>query len=475
MRNKTAGLRTLGTLANCLALAVLINAAGCQMPGQPSTYATDTANPFDESKADKPVIETVSATEPVASAAAEPDLASVLKELDEIGEIDPLAREKITNDLRGVKPELWPLMVEQFKSAMAFRKQLAEKESEPLQTAATVRDIPEPRPAVQVVPASLSIEKQTGNTTAIEQAPVTPVQTQPPLPEPIVVSDTSPPTAKVVPASLYNHSQPLPPPPVTTAARTDTAMQSDTMVRPVSYTATPAKSIDWKEHLNSAIQQLERTVPTNPASTSELHEHVQLRMMYLLAGQRGEAMLPIPGASPALQDYWSKQLFAIATHLDHQQQPDDKRRAASSLIHLDQARAKLAELATLQIRNLSFVDSVDGYGTYEAHASREFHAGDPVTLYAEVENLRSESTAEGYRSSLSTSYEVVDASGQRVDGRQFPDVADLCQNPRRDFHMQYGVSLPTRIYPGEYQLRLTITDQLSHKIGQASVPFVIVE
>jgi hypothetical protein len=70
---------------------------------------------------------------------------------------------------------------------------------------------------------------------------------------------------------------------------------------------------------------------------------------------------------------------------------------------------------------------------------------------------------------------VVDASGQRVDGRQFPDVEDLCQNQRRDFHMQYGVVLPTRIYPGEYQLRLTVTDQRSHKIGQASVPFEIVE
>lgn len=55
------------------------------------------------------------------------------------------------------------------------------------------------------------------------------------------------------------------------------------------------------------------------------------------------------------------------------------------------------------------------------------------------------------------------------------DVQDLCQNQRRDFHMQYGVVLPTRIYPGQYQLRLTITDQLSHKIGQASVPFEIVD
>jgi hypothetical protein len=70
---------------------------------------------------------------------------------------------------------------------------------------------------------------------------------------------------------------------------------------------------------------------------------------------------------------------------------------------------------------------------------------------------------------------VVDPQGRRVDGAQFPEVEDVCRNQRHDFHMQYGVALPTRIYPGEYELRLIITDQLSNKIGQASLPFEIVE
>ena len=43
---------------------------------------------------------------------------------------------------------------------------------------------------------------------------------------------------------------------------------------------------------------------------------------------------------------------------------------------------------------------------------------------------------------------VADDGLHRVDGRQFPDVEDLCGSVRRDFHMQYGVDLPTRIYPG---------------------------
>jgi hypothetical protein len=68
---------------------------------------------------------------------------------------------------------------------------------------------------------------------------------------------------------------------------------------------------------------------------------------------------------------------------------------------------------------------------------------------------------------------VVDQSGRRVEGGQFPEISDLCKSRRRDFHMQYGVALPKRIYAGEYELELIITDQQSGKIGRASLPFEI--
>jgi len=144
-------------------------------------------------------------------------------------------------------------------------------------------------------------------------------------------------------------------------------------------------------------------------------------------------------------------------------------------MHLDSARSSLAELATLSVRNLTFVKSVGGFGVYQELEETKFRPGDQVTLYTEVENFRSQSTKEGFHTQLSTSYEVLDLKGVRVDGAQFPDVKDLCKNQRRDFHMQYGVALPTHIYAGHYQLQLTITDQLSHKIGQTSAPFEIVE
>ena len=108
--------------------------------------------------------------------------------------------------------------------------------------------------------------------------------------------------------------------------------------------------------------------------------------------------------------------------------------------------------------------------TREANSSRAQQA----TVYAEVENFRSNSTKDGYQTTLGTSYQILDKTGQRVAGEPVPRRRRSCAaSRRRDFHMQYGVTLPTQIYPGEYRLELTITDQRSGKIGQATLPFKI--
>ena len=104
-----------------------------------------------------------------------------------------------------------------------------------------------------------------------------------------------------------------------------------------------------------------------------------------------------------------------------------------------------------------------------------FRPRQQVTVYAEVENFRSEPAPNGFHTTLASSYQVVDESGRRVDGGQFPEIKDLCLNRRRDFHMQFAIPLPERIYPGQYRLELIVTDLLSNKIGQQSIGFEIIE
>jgi hypothetical protein len=204
-----------------------------------------------------------------------------------------------------------------------------------------------------------------------------------------------------------------------------------------------------------------------------VHQHVSLRVLRLLSGDTEKALEPIPHISPAEQDYWSRQIFALATYLDHHSQPNDKRRAAASVAHLDEAVSHLRELGSLALRNLSFCKNVYGYGAIETYEVDTFTPGQQVSLYVEVENYHSTSSEKGFCTSLGATYELLDDKGKRVSGGEFPDVEDCCRSRRRDFHIQFGLNLPENLAPGRYRVELVVKDRQSDKLGHATAPFEI--
>ena len=210
-----------------------------------------------------------------------------------------------------------------------------------------------------------------------------------------------------------------------------------------------------------------------PQTTAEVHQEVSLRLLELLAGRTEDALAPIPQISHEEQNYWSGQIFALATYLDHHSQPDDKRRAAASVSHLDEAVGHLRELGSLSLRNLTFCKHIYDFGAYEPYEESQFTPGQAVALYVEVENYHSDSTDKGYATSLGTSFEIFDDAGKRVDGGDFPDVEDVCRSRRRDFHIQYGMSIPKKLPPGRYRLDLNMKDRRGDKLGHASIDFEI--
>ena len=102
------------------------------------------------------------------------------------------------------------------------------------------------------------------------------------------------------------------------------------------------------------------------------------------------------------------------------------------MIHLDEAVGHLRELGSLSVRNLAFCKNVFGYGAYEPINSPVFSPGQQLTLYLEVENYHSESTAKGYSTKLGANYEIVTDAGERVAGGDFPNIEDtLPKSPPR--------------------------------------------
>ncbi|MCA9236190.1 MAG: hypothetical protein KDA44_12015 [Planctomycetales bacterium] len=493
------------TYSACLgaALAVAV-CSGCALSWRPSFVAgsrqADAATEeVDELSTDR----TGSSFDPAASGLAKAEatpptsdeaFADVLGELRAIGAIDPAAERELLQELHDAKPEHYQLVVDQFRAALAYRKQLAARDAERLQRQrddetqhaetqlaayaqrqanSANRPWPDSATLGQALPADMTLASDQSTANPLVALRSATNVNRPPAAE--TASRLPPP-----PASLARARQNAPQDAVLPAANrpgSPVAPYNDSQVLAASHVVDDRADAasDWRGELDATITDMQAVLAPAPRTVDELHDHLRLRMLLMLAGRNDDALAPIPGANPAQQDFWGKQLFALSAYLDAANTGDERARAAATLRHLDDARDRLSDLATLQVRNATFVTRVDGFGLYEPVPKAEFAPGQSIIVYAEMVNFRSQSTAEGYETSLGTSYQVVDETGRRVDGAQFPDVQDVCQSRRHDFHMQYEMQLPTRIYPGPYQLQLIITDHSSNKIGQADLAFEIVD
>jgi len=487
-------------------LKMLFMFFGCALVALSYGCSTPWGSPV--AKSETPGIPQMLSEEPLEyhpPAATEPDMTAVLDKLQQIREIDPAAERKLLEQLRQTPSKSWPLVAEQFRASLAYHERLAKashsggmvdeakvgaegfktgydsaNESLISKSASSINSRPS-------APIGTLVDPRQGDADGVSSeamAKSTPYSTPSALPR-VARNDSAPPDEFIANDAVYpitgkshasNDNADSSPKSNLDTAVVQTRLETFTGVEVAAHQGKPqpsADDLDWQQLVQRAADDLNQRVAAAPATTAEVHQHVSLRMLWLLAGDTEKAMEPIPHISPAEQDYWSRQLFSLATYLDHHTQPDDKRRAAASVIHLDDAMASLRELGSLTLRNFTFCKNVYGYGSIEPFANDRFPPGQQVSLYVEVENFHSKSTDKGFCTLLGSTYELLDESGTRISGGEFPDVDDCCRSRRRDFHIEYGLALPEKMAPGRYQLQLVVKDRQSDKIGHATAAFEI--
>jgi len=241
-----------------------------------------------------------------------------------------------------------------------------------------------------------------------------------------------------------------------------------------SYVAPGGSVADqWPERLDAAIKLLESEARQSPQTSADVARQARLRLLYLAAGRRDDALRPLQSVSPAMQDSWSQMLYGLATWMDTERITDPARRAAETRQQLIAAANRLGEMAPLLVRNLSFAKEVRSFGDVVPFDKSEFTPGQEVLLYVELENFKSEETPKGFHTQFRGSYEVFDARGQRVTSQELGKTEETCRNRRRDFFLIYDLRLPKRIYSGKHTLKLTVEDLNRQEIGQASLDFTV--
>ena len=237
--------------------------------------------------------------------------------------------------------------------------------------------------------------------------------------------------------------------------------------------AAPVSESDWQGHLTAAIHSIELESKAGSKNESDVALQARLRMLYLLAGRRDDAMRPLPAAPQAAQDYWSSQIYGLSTWMDAEKTPDSGRRAAETKRILGEALSQLGETAPLAVRNLTFCTEVSRFGSFDAVKSTEFTANQKVLLYAEVDNLHIESSAKGYHWAVKINGQIFDNRGNRMTDYGSASAEEYYQTPRHDFFVSKLYYLPPSLIPGRYSLQLTIEDTLGHKVGQSSLDFTV--
>ncbi len=400
-----------------------------------------------------------------AKAPDQSEMMAVLNQLKATGAIDQATQDRLFEDLQKTDPALWPQMLEVFRASLAYRQKYVEPPradqvagpSSPKHTGPQAPPIDKPA-ASEPAKGPNSAETATAEISAAAPQAAAPAgsapASKPPAADQTATGQTATGQTATVLATATTPVQPNP--------------------EPAAAPAEPQR-LDWRDHLQAAIAGLESETTDPPGTTAAIGRHAGLRLLYLVDGRREPALKPIAGIPPTQQDFWSKELFALATYLDAERTADESRRAAAAGVPLREAAAKLGELATLSVRNLAFCTEVNSYGVYKKFPKYEFQAGQEVLLYAEVENFKTLANEKGFHTALKSSYEILDSHGARVDQKEFEITAEDCQNPRRDYFIRYFVWMPKRIYGGSYSLQLTIEDTLSQKIGQSSIDFAIHE
>jgi hypothetical protein len=440
------------------------------------------------------------------SAPATDALQEVMTELQQAGAMDPAARDELLADLKQTDPSRWPLVIQEYRAAAAYRQRIEarsaknKQEYEALELAGARRAQRDETDKVNSCSTSTAADDLNKHHAERDEygaaPPKMPAVTlsgghlalapEPPLlggadigvskdrsrcdtaGEAIAIA-TEPPPLAVRLASSHDENVQRPP----LLPKDDRGAGKAEPGKSVGKDAAPLAQADWHSHLAAAIRSMESTSAPGSKSENDIALQARLRMLYLLAGRRDDAMRPLPAAPRATQEYWSSQIYGLSTWMDSERTPDPARRAAETKRILGEALNQLGETAPLAVRNLTFCTEVHYFGSFDAVKAAEFAAGQKVLVYAEVENFRTEPSPKGFHTAVKFNWQIFDARGNRVGDYVSATSEEHSLTPKHEFFLTKWFYLPTPMSSGHYTLQFTVEDVLGHKVGQSSLELTI--
>jgi len=129
--------------------------------------------------------------------------------------------------------------------------------------------------------------------------------------------------------------------------------------------------------------------------------------------------------------------------------------------------------AHLKIADLKICRRVDGFAQVTP-LDTPLQPGSLFLLYCELDGLNYEPRMGNFISRVSSRVEIrPSTSDQPVWARDLGIAEDICRRERKDYYVTYRVLLPSSLPPGDYVLRLTQTDLVSHSSADSELPLSV--
>jgi len=140
---------------------------------------------------------------------------------------------------------------------------------------------------------------------------------------------------------------------------------------------------------------------------------------------------------------------------------------------------RLRQQAQLSIPTVAFCTQVMSYGVYDPMPSSRFEAGrnNEAIVYCEAANFTSvQGSDQFWRTRLRQEMVLYTDTGiavwpEQSDAEMF---LDQSRNRRHDFFISRRLTLPSSLAAGKYVLKITLTDEQSNRVVEASAPMELV-
>ena len=144
----------------------------------------------------------------------------------------------------------------------------------------------------------------------------------------------------------------------------------------------------------------------------------------------------------------------------------------------DKLAAGSADRQDLEINKAVLCQRVHGFGRYEAFSTNEFAQGAAplILVYSEPVHFKVRSEENGrfvIKLKEELSIESAAEAGKEVWREREVSVTDITTSRRHDFFIAQYLNLPKTIGPGNYILRIKITDEADSRTADFSVPLTI--